>query len=99
MLHMHHLHIYYGKQRGMGWYSRQHPLLCLHAMLMQYSLKRKGRRTIENKTLKRVFHLLKTHLEKVILVHHTAVRQSLDQLIRQGGFTTISNSKQPPPKR
>ena len=34
----------------------------------------------------------KTHLEKVILVHNTAVGQRLDQLIRQSGLATISDS-------
>lgn len=32
-----------------------------------------------------------THLEKVILMHDTAVGQSLDQVICQSGFTTISH--------
>lgn len=31
------------------------------------------------------------HLEKVILMHDTAVGQSLDQVICQSGFTTISH--------
>lgn len=35
--------------------------------------------------------LVETHLEKVILVHNTAVGQSLDQFSSQSGFTTISN--------
>lgn len=43
-------------------------------------------------TIKLIIHT-KTHLEKVILVHNTAVGQCLDQLICQGGFTTISDSE------
>ena len=38
------------------------------------------------------YPLSNTHLEKVILVHNTAVGQRLDQLICQGGFTTICDS-------
>lgn len=34
-----------------------------------------------------------THLEEVILMHNTAVGQSLDQLICQSGFASISDSK------
>lgn len=33
-----------------------------------------------------------THLEKVILVHNTAVGQSLHQFICQSGFSTIGHS-------
>lgn len=38
-----------------------------------------------------IYPFAKTHLEKVVLVHNTAVGQSLDQLIGQGGFAAISD--------
>lgn len=52
-----------------------------------------GRKEGKQQQIKLIyFQLATTHLEKVILVHNTAVGQRLDQLISQGGFPTISNS-------
>lgn len=78
------------KSGGMGWGTTQgSPPILLKCKYHAVSKEEKAawKKTKQNKNNP----LSYAHLEKVILMHNTAVGQSLDQVICQSGFTTISH--------
>lgn len=85
------------KSGGTGWGTTQgSPPILLKCKYHAVSKEEKaawGKKKQENKQKQKTENnpLAYTHLEKVILMHDTAVGQSLDQVICQSGFTTISH--------
>lgn len=85
------------KSGGMWWGTPQGspPILlkCKYHAVSKEERAAWGKNKTRNQTKQKTENnpLAYTHLEKVILMHDTAVGQSLDQVICQSGFTTISH--------